>query len=68
MQQIFKDALQKLKKKKKKLEQIKRYEDVSFSGLKQNIFGTNHYYYFHLPFSTFHCTKFKTILTTDPEL
>ena len=31
-------------------------------------FGTNHYYYFHLPNGPFHCAKFKIILTVDPEL
>ena len=31
-------------------------------------FGTNHYYYFHLPAGPFHCAKFKKILTADPEL
>ena len=31
-------------------------------------FGTNHYYYFHLPIGSFHCQKFKKILTEDPEL
>ena len=31
-------------------------------------FGTNHYYYFHLPIGCFHCVKFKKILTADPEL
>ena len=30
-----------------------------------NFFGTNHYYYFHLPIGTFHCAKFKNILTAD---
>ena len=45
------------------------YEDVPFSGPKwpicpeQNFFGTNHYYYFHLPIGLFHCAKFKKILT-----
>ena len=34
----------------------------------QNFFGTNHYYYFHLPIGPFHCAKFKKILTMDPEL
>ena len=34
----------------------------------QNFFGTNHYYYFHLPIGPFHCAKFKKILTADPEL
>ena len=49
---------------KKFLGLIQSYEDVSFSGLKwpicreQIIFGTNHYYYFHLPIGPFHCTKF----------
>ena len=33
-----------------------------------NFFGTNHYYYFHLPIGPFHCAKFKKILTADPEL
>ena len=33
----------------------------------QNCFGTNHYYYFHLPIGPFHCAKFKKILTADPE-
>ena len=33
----------------------------------QNSFGTNHYYYFHLPIGPFHCAKFKKILTEDPE-
>ena len=36
--------------------------------LKNFFFGTKHYYYFHLPIGRFHCTKFKTILTVDPEL
>ena len=31
-------------------------------------FGTNHYYYFHLPIDPFHCANFKNILTADPEL
>ena len=53
---------------------IQSYEDVAFSGPKwpicheQFFFGTNHYYYFHLPISPFHCAKFKKILTADPEL
>ena len=40
---------------KKFLGPIQSYEDVPFSGPKwpicheQNFFGTNHYYYFHLP-------------------
>ena len=39
---------------------------MSFSGPKHpnlywaKFFGTNHYYYFHLPISHFHCAKFKT--------
>ena len=43
----------------------KSSEDVPFSGSKlpicpeQNFFGTNHYYYFHLPIGPFHCAKFK---------
>ena len=59
---------------KKFLEPIQSYEDVPFSGPKwpicpeQNFFGTNHYYYFHLPIGPFHCAKFKKILTADPEL
>ena len=58
---------------KKFLEPIKSYEDVPFSGPKwpicpeQNFFGTNHYYYFHLPTGPFHCAKFKKILTADSE-
>ena len=27
-----------------------------------NFFGTNHYYYFHLPIGPFHCAKFKKFL------
>ena len=44
---------------------IQSYEDVLFSGRKwpicheQIFFGTNHYYYFHLPIGSFHCAKFK---------
>ena len=59
---------------KKFLGPIQSYEDVPFSGPKwpicheQNFFGTNHYYYFHLPIGPFHCAKFKKILTADPEL
>ena len=34
----------------------------------QFFWGTNHYYYFHLPTGPFHCAKFKEIFTTDPEL
>ena len=50
---------------KKFLGSIQSYQDVPFSGPKwpicheQNFFGTNHYYYFHLPIGPFHCTKFK---------
>ena len=53
---------------------IQSYEDVPFSDPKwpicheQNFFGTNHYYYFHLPIGPFHCAKFNKILTADPEL
>ena len=59
---------------KKFLGPIQSYEDVPFSGPKwpicheQNFFGTNHYYYFHLPIGPFHCAKFKKILPADPEL
>ena len=41
---------------------------MPFSGPKwpicpeQNFFGTNHYYYFHLPIGPFHCAKFKKFL------
>ena len=34
----------------------------------QNLLGTNHYYYFHLPISPFYCAKSKKILTANPEL
>ena len=50
---------------KKILEPIQSYEDVPFLGPKwpispeQNFFGTNHYYYFHLPIGPFHCAKFS---------
>ena len=27
-----------------------------------NFFGTNHYYYCHLPIGPFHCAKFKNVL------
>ena len=59
---------------KKFLGLIQSYEDVPFSGPKwpicheQNFFGTNHYYYFHLPIGPFHCAKLKKILQADPEL
>ena len=49
---------------KKFLGPIQSYEDVPFLGPKwptsheQNFFGTNHYYYFHLLTSPFHCEKF----------
>ena len=42
--------------------------DVPFWGPKWSIcppkgfFGTNHYYYFHLPIGRFHCTKYKKFL------
>ena len=58
----------------KKLELIHSYEDVPFSGskwlncLEQNFFGTNHYYYFHLPIGPFHCAKLKKVLTMYLEL
>ena len=47
---------------------------MPFSGPKcsiwtaQNLFGTNHCYYFHLPIAPFHYAKFKKIFTADPEL
>ena len=50
------------------------YEDVSFSSPKwpiypeQNFFGTNHYYYFHLPIGPLHCATFKKIFTADLQL
>ena len=56
---------------KKFLGPIQSYEDVPFSGPKwpicpeQIFFGTNHYYYFHLPIGLFHCAKFKKILPVD---
>ena len=59
---------------KKFLGPIQSYEDIPFSCPKwpicheQNLLGTNHYYYFHLPIGPFHCAKFKKILTADPEL
>ena len=31
----------------------------------QEFFGTNYYYYFHLPIGPFHCAKFKKLLTAD---
>ena len=33
----------------------------------QNFFGTNHYYYFHLPIGPFRCAKISKILAADPE-
>ena len=33
-----------------------------------NFFGTNHYYYLHLPIGPFHYAKFKKILIVDLEL
>ena len=59
---------------KKFLGRIQSYEDVPFLGPKwpicpeQNFFGTNHYYYFHLPIGPFHCAKFEKNLTVDPDL
>ena len=59
---------------KKFLEPVQSYKDVPFAGPKlpicsvQIFFGTNYYYYFHLPIGPFHCAKFKKILTADPEL
>ena len=56
------------------LRSIQSYEDVPFLGPKwptcqeQNFFGTNHYYFFHLPTGPFHCAKFRKTLTADPEL
>ena len=53
---------------------MQSYEDVPFSGPKwptcpeQNFFSTNHYHYFHVPIASFHCAKFKKILTADQEL
>ena len=49
---------------KKFLELIQSYQNVPFSGTKWHIcpeqifFGTNHYYYSHLPVGLFHCAKF----------
>ena len=59
---------------KKFLGLIQSYEDVPFSGPKwpicpeQIFFGTNHYYYFHLPIGPFYCANFFKILTVNPEL
>ena len=53
---------------KKFLGSIQSYEVVPFLGPKwpicheQFFFGTNHYYYFHLPIGPFHCAKFKKFL------
>ena len=50
---------------KKFLGQIQSYEDVPFSSPKWSIcheqffFSINHYYYFHLLISPYHCAKFK---------
>ena len=50
---------------KKFLGQIQSYEDVPFSSPKWSIcheqffFSINHYYYFHLLISSYHCAKFK---------
>ena len=47
------------------LEPIQSYKDVLFSSPKwpiwpeEKCWGTNHYYYFHLPIGPFHCAKFK---------
>ena len=47
-------------------ELIQSYQDVLFSVTKwpicpeQIFFGTNHYYYFHLPDGPFYCAKFTT--------
>ena len=54
-----------LKAKKIKLHQV--FLDSPFA-LNNFFFGTDHYYYFHLPTGSFHCAKFKKILTADPEL
>ena len=50
------------------LKLIQSSEDVPFSGPKwptcpeQFFFGTNHYFYFHLPIGPFHCAEFKKLL------
>ena len=36
--------------------------------LNKFFFGTNHYYYFHLPTGPFHCAKFKKFFTANPGL
>ena len=33
----------------------------------QKFFGTNHYYYFHLPIGAFRCAKISKILAANPE-
>ena len=49
---------------KKFLEPIQSYEDVPFLGSRYpnlpwtNFFGTNRYYYFHLPIGPFHSAKY----------
>ena len=53
---------------KKFLGPIQSYEDLPLFCHEQIFFGTNYYYYFHLPIGPFHCAKFKKILTADPEL
>ena len=59
---------------KKFLGPIQSYKDVSFSRPKwpicheQNLFGTNHYYYFHLLIGPFYCPELQKIPTADPEL
>ena len=47
---------------------IQIYEDVPFSGPRcpicpeQSFFGTNYYYYFHLPIDLFIARNFKKVL------
>ena len=47
---------------------------MPFSGAKRLIchehifFGTNHYYYFHLPIGPFHCKKFLKNLIFGPKM
>ena len=53
---------------KKFLGPIQSYEDLPLFCHEQIFFGTNYYYYFHLPIGPFHCAKFKKILAADPEL
>ena len=48
-------------------------QDVPFLGLKwpishkQIFFGANHYYCFDPPIGPFHCAKFTTFFTADPD-